>query len=123
MDNLTKIESFWAWIDQEREKRQMSWFGLERASGLSNGGITKRRDALDEPSFKVCLGLAKGLALPVEEVMRRAGILPKDVLGTIGNDPSLKEVLAISRQLSDREKDNLLQYARFLLSRARERDA
>lgn len=119
---MTKIESFWHFINEKRDEAGYSWLSLEHAAGLSNGGLTKRRDALGQPSVRVCIGLSKALNIPLEDIMRRAGILSKDILGTVVNNPSLREVLAVMRQLNEQQQRDLLDYAKWKLDQTK-RDA
>ncbi len=119
---LGKTEEFWAFVDRKREERGFNWYSLEKAAGLANGAIRNRYQALSSPSARLCIALAKALSVPVEEIFNRAGILPKDALSTIGNNPSFREVLAIMRQLNEQQQRDLLDFARWKLDQVKRGD-
>lgn len=113
------MEAFWRYVDEGRQARGLSWLALEKEAGLSNGAITKRYKSLDVPSARVCTAIAKVFTVPAEDVMRRAGILPRSAMEAVEGGASYRELLAIMRQLSDRERDDLLMYARYRLTKSR----
>jgi transcriptional regulator with XRE-family HTH domain len=67
-------ESFWMWVQREMKSRDLNFYKLERAAGLSNAAISRPARGWATPSYTICKAVAEGLGLPLEEVLRRAGL-------------------------------------------------
>ncbi len=69
-------EEFWSWVDKEINVRELSYHRIERQAGLANATISKPARNQTSPSPTVCQAIAVAFGLSIEEVYRRAGLLP-----------------------------------------------
>ena len=80
---MTKTEEFWKWAEEELEKRKLSWYAVERQSGLSNATISRRARELLPPTYETCRAIAQVFRLPLENVLRYAGLLHGNIQGDV----------------------------------------
>lgn len=67
--------TFSEWLLQEAEKADLSFAEIARRGGISHARISQVISG-ESPGWEFCLGIARGLKLPPETILRRAGILP-----------------------------------------------
>ena len=70
-DNLS------SWLANELIIRGWSQSKLAKLAGVSKTAISDAISGKNPPKFDVCVAIAKALRLPPEEVLRKAGLLPK----------------------------------------------
>jgi len=68
--------AFWQWVEGERQTRALSWRAIERLGGVSNGKISHRAALSLPPTVQSCRAIAVALQIPLDQLLRRAGILP-----------------------------------------------
>ena len=83
------------WLTGEIRQSGLSYSEIARRGGISHVRISQVMNG-EPPGANFCLGIARGLNLPPEEVMRRAGILPS-LPPEVAEE---KEVIRIVRELS-----------------------
>lgn len=70
------MASFAEWITQELDKRGWSRSEAARRGGISASMMDQVIGGFAKPGIRFCEGLARAFGLSLEEVFRRAGILP-----------------------------------------------
>ena len=88
---------FWRWFNEEREKRELSFRAVEKMGGLAHGAIAKRERQELPPTYNICVAIARAFRMPLDEVLRRAGLLPP----APDEDPRLKELIHWFMQLDE----------------------
>jgi len=111
--------SFGAVLRQAREVRELSAGDTARAAGISAAYLSKlENDAVKRPSPLVLHQLSEALAVPYAELMRLSGYrVPgeqeRSVADTVGT--------ALFANLTDDERDELLEYLAWYRARRRTR--
>lgn len=112
--------SFGAVLRQAREVRGLSAVDAARSAGISAAYLSKlENDAVRKPSPHVLSQLGEALGVPYAELMRlsgyrvpgEAGEPDRDVAGTVG--------AALFADLTDDERDELLEYLAWYRARRR----
>jgi transcriptional regulator with XRE-family HTH domain len=111
--------TFGAALRQAREVRELSAIDAARAAGISPAYLNKlENDAVKGPSPKILLQLSEALAVPYADLMRLSGYhLPG------GSDGKAAETVssALFADLTDDERDELLEYLAWYRARRRSR--
>ncbi len=68
--------TFTEWLLQEIQKADISFAEVARRGEISHARISQVVSAGAKPGADLCLGIARGLKIPPETVLCRAGILP-----------------------------------------------
>lgn len=107
------MEPFAQWIDTELSRRGWSRNEAARRGGISDSMFSKVINGYANPGIDFCRGVARAFGLPLEEVFRLAGILPRPVTVVtdrrpaypIGNNLSERLARAFGRlELHDQER-------------------
>lgn len=64
------------WMQSEIDKRGWSMNQLARRAKISGAMVSLVMSEKREPGYEFCMAIAKGLAMPPEIVLRKAGLLP-----------------------------------------------
>jgi len=104
------IDRFWDWAEEELERRNLTWYAVERKAGLSSGAISKRVDA-QRPTETTCTAIAQVFGVPPEWVFRKAGILPR------AGDPRRQDLIDVLKYLQDEDLDRIMLFAEVLYRR------
>jgi len=111
--------SFGAVLKQAREVRELSAIDAARAAGISPAYLSKlESDAVKKPSPHVLHQLSEALAVPYTELMRLSGYR---VPGTPEDNGSDTVGAALFADLTDDERDELLEYLAWYRARRRSR--
>lgn len=70
------MNDFNRWLQNELNDRGWSQGDAARKGGFSESMLSKVLNGYTPPGIKFCRGIAKAFDVPVEEVQRRAGLLP-----------------------------------------------
>jgi transcriptional regulator with XRE-family HTH domain len=104
-------------LRQAREVRGLSSADAAQASGISSAYLSKlENDGVKRPSPHVLHQLSEALAMPYAELMRLTGYR---VPGEPGASPALAVNAALFADLSDDERDELLEYLAWYRARRR----
>ena len=105
-------------LRQARDVRALSAVDAARAASISGAYLSKlENDAVKRPSPPVLLQLAEALRLPYADLMRLAGYhVPGE---TNGNAAAAAVGAALFGDLTDDERDELLEYLAWYRSRRR----
>ena len=109
--------SFGGILRQAREVRELSAVEAARAAGISAAYLNRlENDAVKKPSPHVLLQLSEALTVPYSDLMRLSGYrVPgesdRDAVATIG--------AALFSDLTDDERDELLEYLAWYRARRR----
>ena len=111
--------SFGAALRQAREVRELSSVEAARAAGISAAYLSKlENDAVKKPSPLVLHQLSEALTIPYAELMRLNGYR---VPGTHDQNASSAMGAALFADLTDDERDELLEYLAWYRTRRRSR--
>ena len=111
--------SFGAVLRQAREVRELSSVETARAAGISAAYLSKlENDAVKKPSPLVLHQLSEALTIPYAELMRLNGYR---VPGTHDQNASSAMGAALFADLTDEERDELLEYLAWYRTRRRSR--
>lgn len=108
---IKQIEDFWQWAEKELEIQHLNWYRVEQTAGLSNAAISKRARELLPPTDTTCRAIAQAFRLPLENVFRRAGLLPSPPT----RDDNFEAALFLFRQLSEEDQEKMLAFIRTLV--------
>jgi len=108
--------TFWKWFHQEREKRGLSIRKVESLGGVGESAISSRARYELPPTYENCRAIAKAFDLPVEDVLRKAGLLPP----RYDEEPTAKRLLHLFSQLSEEEKEYVIKFAKALAEESEE---
>lgn len=109
--------SFGAVLRQAREVRGMSGIDAARAAGISAAYLSKlENDAVKRPSPHVLHQLGEALALPYTDLMRLSGY---HVPGEAASEPVATVGAALFADLTDDERDELVEYLAWYRARRR----
>jgi transcriptional regulator with XRE-family HTH domain len=109
--------SFGATLKQAREIRELSAIDAARAAGISPAYLSKlENDAVKKPSPHVLLQMSEALTVPYAELMRLSGYR---VPGTPDDNGSDTIGAALFADLTDDERDELLEYLAWYRARRR----
>ncbi len=108
-------------LRQAREVRELSGIDAARAAGISAAYLSKlENDAVKRPSPHVLHQLSEALAVPYAELMRLSGYrVPGDGAATSGDSVGA----ALFADLTDDERDELLEYLAWYRARRRSKSA
>lgn len=112
-------KAFWKWFHEERDKRGLSINVVEKMGGVSKSSISARARYELPPTYDNCRAIAKAFGIPLEDVLRKAGLLPP----RYEDNPSARELLYRFSQLSEEEQEYILLTAEALIERKRKREA
>lgn len=103
------MEDFASWLNQELERRGWSRSEAARRGGFSPSMIDKVVNGYARPGLDFCRGISRAFGMPLEEVFRRAGILParEDAAGS-------DELILYYREMPPEDRRRLLAIARTL---------
>jgi transcriptional regulator with XRE-family HTH domain len=100
------MEDFVEWLNAELESRGWSRSEAARRGGISESMFSKVIGGHTRPGIEFCRGLARAFAIPLDEVFRRAGLLP--TRGAEGQE----ELLHYYEGMSSQDRQRLLAIAR-----------
>ena len=99
------------YLREQRQSARLSLRQLSELAGVSNPYLSQIERGLKKPSAEILQQLAKGLEVSAESLYVRAGILDErhgDAHGTQGAPLDTRAVIGADPQLTDRQKDALL---------------
>jgi len=73
---MTTTIDFQQWLQHEIDERQWNQSDLARHSGLSTGHISRLILGRRNPGKETCRSIARAFRVPIDIVLREAGILP-----------------------------------------------
>ena len=109
--------SFGTVLRQAREVRELTAFDAARAAGISAAYLSKlENDAVKKPSPLVLHQLSEALMIPYAELMRLSGYR---VPGDQAKDPAPTVGAALFADLTDDEREELVEYLAWYRARRR----
>ena len=76
MKKLIEYTSFAEWLSDQLEKEDITQTELAKRAGVTAGAINNVAKDRRDPTADMAIAIAKGLRLPVIDVLRVAGYLP-----------------------------------------------
>ena len=111
--NTTFVE----WLNEELDARGWYRADLSRATGIHKGSISNVMNGKRPPTAHFVLSVARALKVNPEGLYRRAGILPPKP--SPNHDPLIDEAIQAMARLSEDDKREIVEYARFKYHRAK----
>lgn len=114
-------EIFGMWIIEELQKRNWSQADFARRSDLGTSTISRVLSGAANPGLDFLQGTARAFGMPLDAVMRRAGVLPDqgEVLAEAREwSARLRALTPEQREAVIRTVDNVLRVAEGLPARA-----
>lgn len=108
--------NFAEWLRTELSSQGMSQAALSRATGLHTGSISNVLNGQRKPGSDFVLAVSRALKMNPETLYRRAGILPPKP--SPNHDPIIDEAIEAMARLSENDKREIVEYARFKYQRA-----
>ena len=107
---MDRWKRFWAWVDSERQRRDLNWNDMERLGGVTESALHGRFKGVKPlTTFKQAQAIATGLDIDLADVLFQAEILnPIDGVG-----PSVRGATEMLSRLTEDERRELIDYARF----------
>lgn len=103
------MDGFGAWLVEELDQRELSQSDLSRLSGLSQGTISNIISGTRGRGTDSLAAIAKALKLPVEQIYRRAGLLPAPK----GLSEEIEQIVHEAEGMTKEEQLELLSYIRW----------
>lgn len=110
-------EAFRIWLSEELDRRNWSHRELARQTGFSHSFVSKAISGERSPSVNFCAKVAEVLNEPLEKVLRLAEILPSF---PHSEDPVLQELIDLARTLPPNQRQQVLDYIKFISQQHRE---
>jgi len=110
-------EAFRFWLSQELDRRDWSHRELARQMETSQSYVSRVIKGENPPSVNFCHRVAKVLDESPEKLLRLAGIIPPAAPVQPSDDSTLQEVVELARSLPPDDRQQLLDYVRFLYQR------
>jgi len=111
---ICAMNKFAQWLNKEIEKRGWSYREFARRAGVSVSAVSDVINTDRTPSLKFYRGVSQAFRLPLDDVLRHAGVLPT----FDADDPRIGEMLYYFEQLPEDLQDYLLLTARALAEHA-----
>ena len=105
-------EPFEDWLRSELEERGWSRSEAARRGGISASMFDKVINGYARPGLDFCKGVAQAFRMPLEDVFRRAGILPP----LPSDAPYLQEAIELFSRLPEELQEVVLTQMRALVS-------
>jgi transcriptional regulator with XRE-family HTH domain len=102
---------FSEWLAKEMQERRLSQRELAKRSGESHANISKVSRGIQTPTIDFCFSIARGLELEPAAVLQAAG---HDIVLPQPYDETTSQVAKVMRDLSEVDKQHLLELARML---------
>lgn len=108
------------WLSQELDLRRLSHRKLADQAGYSHTLISKVLSGKMNPSSDFCIRIAVVLGEPPEKLLRLAGhIPPSSEPGA--TDKILEELLNVAEKMTSKNREDLLNYARYRYQQQQEK--
>ena len=110
-------QDFPRWLNEQLEERGWSRSEAARRGKISASALDKVIGGFSRPGLEFCQGIARAFKIPVEDVLRQAGILPM-----YGELPAqLRELMARVVVLPKTDQEMIVQALEALVSLAESR--
>ncbi len=107
---MANYVEFTQWLEEELKQRGMSKSELARRGSINLSHLQRVLAGERKPGPNTCSGIARALHIPVEEVFRRAGVLPK----SRRISTKLEELQFHFNNLSEEDQERVLIFVRAL---------
>ena len=110
------METFSDWIETQLNDKGWKPADLARAAGVTDAALSRVLSGSRNPGPDLCRAIARALNEPAEKVFRLAGLLPPL---PASDDSTLQELLELARNLPPDQRQQALDYIRFLYQNRR----
>ena len=107
---MPNYEDFRVWLRSELAHRQWNLAELSRRSKITISHLSRMMSGERVPGMETLVKIALGLHLPVEDVLRHAGVMPVSRAAVEGQD----ELLQYYAEMTPADRKRLLTIARSL---------
>jgi transcriptional regulator with XRE-family HTH domain len=105
------------WLNQELNKRGWTYSELARRAGISHSTVSTVISRASKPGPEFCLGIARALGLPPEDVFRKAELLPP-----LRDDKLTREIISLFPLLKKEDMEALVRFARAMAAERAAKD-
>lgn len=105
------MKDFSVWLLEEVNERGWTFAELAKRAGMNTGTLSRVLNETRNPGPDFCTAIARALGIPVEEVFRRAGLLPQ--LSANEDEQVIRELMDILKNMTPENRQDLLSYARY----------
>ena len=99
------------WLSQQLKQRNWSHNELARRAGVSQSAVSGTLSGSRKAGAEFCVKVANALGESPEQMLRLAGILPSL---SSSEDATLQELMELARTLPPDQRQQILDYVRFL---------
>lgn len=107
-----KTNTFIDWLNSELNSRGWTDYELAKRAKISPSVISRARIG-SLPKYSACNSIASAMKIPLETVLRKAGLLPENA--TTNLDREIDEMSYLFQQLSPDDRKRVLSIARTFL--------
>lgn len=118
----TEEIEFTEWIEDEMTKRGWTIRETARRAGLTHAAISNVLNDQRNPGWNFCVGIARAFGKPPEDVMRRAGLLPRLPAPKEHGEGTIQKLADLIYNLPIEVQEDLLAIAWSLYQRYRDSD-
>jgi transcriptional regulator with XRE-family HTH domain len=111
-------KEFVNWLIEELNTRGWNNSELARRANISPSMVSVVISGHSKPGINFCVGVARAFNMSPEQVQRLAGLIPP--LPAPDDDPDLREIFDLARQLTRYERKRLARVARLYLEEQRD---
>ncbi len=102
------------WLNGEMNSRNLSARELSKQLGKANSYVSQVLTGKMKPGVDFYTGIAEALDVPIEKILRLAGILPPGAGGDDNAEPSFRDWIEAGKNLSREERLEILNYADYV---------
>ena len=111
------MNEFVEWVQNQLDARGLKQADIARNQNITTAAVSKMMNRQARPGFEMCAAIAATFNLPLEEVYRRAGLLPlKPVAGILE-----ERAAYIFNQLPEEDQQEVLDYLDYRLQKHKQR--
>jgi len=107
-----KTDEFIDWLNSELNSRGWTDYELAKRAKISPSVISRARIG-SLPKYAACNSIASAMKIPLETVLRKAGLLPENT--STQSNPEIDELAYLFQQLSAEDRKHILSIARTFL--------
>jgi transcriptional regulator with XRE-family HTH domain len=107
------MEEFTDWLEQELQSRDWSVSDLARKAGVQPASLSRILNKTRKAGPDICRAVAEAFHVSPEKVFRKAGLLPP----TPEKDPTILDAIHKMSRLTQEEREEIVRYMDFVISR------
>lgn len=110
------MNQFTDWLKNEMDRRNLNAKELSELASVSRANISTILNGKTRPGFDFCKAIAQAFNISTVQVLRIAELIEEEDEENKKYDSIITEIIEEARTLNTNEKEQLLNFARFLHS-------